>query len=119
VRSRDQASRQDTLMLVTCDEGSGGLMGDKFPFTNFIRALKGITATHLSTLGKSLKVTKTPLPSFCGARAGKRWWRHVCEEAQRRLRLRSTPGGRRAEEESETDARLRCAMLSDGRTCVR
>lgn len=37
-------------------QGSGGLLWDKFPFTNFVRALKGITATHLSTLGKALKV---------------------------------------------------------------
>jgi hypothetical protein len=37
-------------------QGSGGLLWDKFPFTNFVRALKSITATHLSTLGKALKV---------------------------------------------------------------
>lgn len=37
-------------------QGSSGLLWDKFPFTNFVRALKGITATHLSTLGKALKV---------------------------------------------------------------
>eukprot|EP00854_Cymbomonas_tetramitiformis_P013493 gene13493-15952_t len=55
IRSRDPAHRSDCYMLVTCDEGVGGMLADKFPFTNFTCALKAATAHNLSTLGRALK----------------------------------------------------------------
>ncbi|XP_033637328.1 integrator complex subunit 6-like isoform X1 [Asterias rubens] len=58
LRSRDQASRTDRFMLVSCDEPPGTIKaGWKDNHLAFMNELKNLQATSLTGLGQSLKMT--------------------------------------------------------------
>ncbi|GBG71717.1 hypothetical protein CBR_g9128 [Chara braunii] len=56
VRQRDVSSRVDRYMLVTCEEGDAALkVLDKYPFTCFLKVLKGIQARDLTNTEASMQ----------------------------------------------------------------
>lgn len=56
VRLRDASVRTDKYMLVTCEEGSNAIrVLDKYPFSTFLQAVKGIQAQDLTSIGASLQ----------------------------------------------------------------
>ncbi|KAK9820221.1 hypothetical protein WJX72_007615 [[Myrmecia] bisecta] len=56
VRQRDSAAKGDTYMLVTCEDGPGGVQAlDRHPYANFTSVLKSMTASDMSILGPAIK----------------------------------------------------------------